>query len=204
MPPDQHRDTPTRRRGAELEDAILRAAADELRESGYAGMTMDRVAHRAGTNKNAIYRRWPARAALGVAAYRHLIAGELQVPDTGTLRADALALLRAANATWSSPQGAVLRNLLAAAAEDPDLLTLLREQAGGNAMDAAWLTLLEHAVERGEAPQEAVHPRVASLPIMVLRGEYAVRGLPEVPDEVVVEIVDEVFLPLVRGRAVST
>lgn len=201
MASDQHRDPPTRRRGAQLEDAILHAAAEELRESGYAGMTMDRVARRAGTNKNAIYRRWPARAALGVAAYGHLVAGELRVPDTGTLRGDALALLRAANATWSSPQGAVLRNLLAAATDDPDLLTALRERAGGGVMDAAWLTLLERAVARGEAPPEAVHPRVASLPIMVLRGEYAVRGLPEVPDEVLVEIVEEVFLPLVRGRA---
>jgi AcrR family transcriptional regulator len=200
MAPDQQRDTPTRRRGAALEDAILRAAAEELRASGYAGMTMDRVAQRAGTNKNAIYRRWPARAALGVAAYRHLVDAELQVPDTGTLRGDALALLRAANATWSSPQGAVLRDLLAAAGDDPDLLTLLREQAGSNSMDAAWRTLLERAVARGEASQEAVHPRVAALPITVLRGEFALRGLPEVADEVLVEIVDEIFLPLVRGR----
>lgn len=206
MPSDQHRDPPsvtgpTRRRGAELEDAILHAAAEELRESGYAGMTMDRVAQRAGTNKNAIYRRWPARAALGVAAYSHLVAGELRIPDTGTLRGDALALLRAANATWSSPQGAVLRDLLAAAADDPDLLTAIRDRSGGGAMDAAWLTLLERAVARGEAPPEAVHPRVASLPVMVLRGEFALRGLPEVPDEVLVDIVEEIFLPLVRGRA---
>jgi AcrR family transcriptional regulator len=46
----------------ELERAILRAAGDELVESGYARLTMDRVARRAGTNKNAIYRRWPSRA----------------------------------------------------------------------------------------------------------------------------------------------
>lgn len=204
MTPDQQRDTPTRRRGAALEDAILRAAAGELRESGYAGMTMDRVAQRAGTNKNAIYRRWPTRAALGIAAYRRIVDTELQVPDTGALRTDALALLRAANATWSSPQGAVLRALLTAVGDDPDLLTLLRAQTGGNAMDAAWLTLLERAVARGEAPPEAVHPRVASVPVTVLRGEYALRGQPEVPDDVLVEIVEEIFLPLVRGRAASS
>ncbi|MFL4910079.1 TetR-like C-terminal domain-containing protein [Streptomyces sp. MMS24-I2-30] len=163
-------------------------------------MTMDRVAQRAGTNKNAIHRRWPTRPALGVAAYRCLADAELQVPDTGTLRGDALALLRAANTTWSSPQGAVLRDLLAAAADDPGLLTLLREQAGGSSTDAAWLTLLERAVARGEAAASAQHPRVASVPMMLLRGEYALRGLPEVPEEVLTEIVDEVFLPLVRGR----
>ncbi|MFF2938682.1 TetR/AcrR family transcriptional regulator [Streptomyces niveus] len=201
MPADEQRDRATRRRGAALEDAILGAAADELRTTGYAGMTMDRVARRAGTNKNAIYRRWPTRAALGVAAYRRSAEAELTVPDTGTLRGDALALLRAANTLWSSPRGALLRDLLSAAGDDPGLLTLLREQAGGSGTDGAWLTLLERAVARGEAAAGAAHPRVASVPMTLLRGEYALRGLPEVPDEVLTEIVDEVFLPLLRGRA---
>jgi AcrR family transcriptional regulator len=61
-PAGRPRPGPTRRRGAELEQAILRAALDELAETGYSGLAMDRVARRAGTNKNAIYRRWPSRA----------------------------------------------------------------------------------------------------------------------------------------------
>ncbi len=191
----------TRRRGEELEGAILQAAAQELRESGYAGMTMDRVAARAGTNKNAIYRRWPHRAALGIAAYRHLSDAVMPNPDTGTLRGDALEMLRRANETWSSPHGAVLRGLLAAAADDPELLTLMRERSGTDTMDRAWLAMLERAAARGEAPAAAVHARVATTPIMLLRAEYAMRGIPSVPDEVLIEIVDEVFLPLVRGHA---
>ena len=192
-----------RRRGAELEQAILRAAAEALTVAGYGGMTMDKVAQRAGTNKNAIYRRWPQRAALGIAAYRYLADARTPTPDTGSLRGDALELLRAANATWSSPRGAILRDLLAAAVDEPALLELLREQAGGSAMNAAWFALLGRAVARGEAPPEAVHPRVATLPMTLLRGEYALRGVPAVPDEVLVEIVDEIFLPLVRGRGVT-
>ncbi|MFD0662107.1 TetR/AcrR family transcriptional regulator [Thermocatellispora tengchongensis] len=101
-PKRQPGDGQTRRRGAALEEAILRAAADELTESGYAGLTMDRVAQRAGTNKNTIYRRWPNRLALGIAAYRQLTT-TIQPPDTGTLRGDALELLRRANRHWSSP-----------------------------------------------------------------------------------------------------
>ncbi|MFF5216520.1 TetR/AcrR family transcriptional regulator [Micromonospora sp. NPDC000442] len=190
----------TRRRGEELERAILQAAAEELRRSGYAGMTMDRVAARAGTNKNAIYRRWPHRAALGIAAYRHLSDIAMPNPDTGTLRGDALEMLRKANETWSSPHGAVLRSLLAAAADDPALLDLMRERSGADTMDRAWLTILDRAVARGEAPPSAVHPRVAATPMMLLRAEYATRGIPSVPDEILIEIVDEVFLPLVRGR----
>lgn len=192
-----------RRRGAELEQAILRAAADELVASGYAGMTMDKVALRAGTNKNAIYRRWPGRAALGVAAYTYVADAHTPTADTGSLRSDALELLRQVNSTWSSPRGEILRDLLAAAADEPALLELLREQAGGGALDAAWVAIVDQAVARGEAPPEAVHPRVAALPMTVLRGEYALRGVPAVPDEVLMEIIDELFMPLIRGRGLS-
>src|SRR3954466_3620306 len=125
----------TRRRGEEVERAILRAAAEELRGAGYARMTMDGVAARAGTNKNAIYRRWPHRAALGIAAYRHLTDAVIPNPDTGTLRGDALEVLRRGEETSDSPYGAILRGLLAAAADDPNLLTLMRERSGAETMD---------------------------------------------------------------------
>lgn len=190
---------PGRRRGAELEQAILRAAAEELTESGYAGMTMDRVAGRAGTNKNAIYRRWPHRAALGIAAYRRLAVAGMQLPDTGQLRGDVLELLRSANRTWSSPLGAILRALLAGARDDPQLLAQIQENSA-DAGSAAWLTILARAVARGEAPPEVLHPRVATVAVALLRNEYLTRGSPTVPDDVIVEIVDLVFLPLVRRR----
>jgi AcrR family transcriptional regulator len=192
--------TKTRRRGAELEEAILRAAADELAESGYAGLAMERVAQRAGTNKNTIYRRWPNRAALGVAAYRRLADDRLRPPDTGDLRDDALTLLRAINCGQSSPAARILRGLLAGVGDEPELLAQLHEQAaeGGT---STWLTLLERAVARGEAPPEALHPRVATVALVLLRNEYLTRGLTTVDDAVLVEIVDEVYLPLVRQRA---
>jgi AcrR family transcriptional regulator len=192
-----------RRRGAELERAILRAAADELTESGYAGMSMDRVARRAGTNKNTIYRRWPNRAALGIAAYRELSVATLQIPDTGELRGDVLELLRGANRTWSSPVGGILRALLAGARDDPELLARIQEQSG-DANTAAWRTVLARAIERGEARPDALHPRVATVAIALLRNEYVTRGYPAVPDDVIVEIVDLVYLPLIRLRRMST
>lgn len=186
----------TRRRGAELEDAILRAAADELAESGYPALTMERVAQRAGTNKNTIYRRWPNRAALGVAAYRHLAEDTLKPPDTGNLREDALTLLRAINCGQSSPAARILRSLLTGVGDEPELREQLHEQAaeGGT---KTWLTLLDRAVARGEARSEARHPRVATVALVLLRNEILTRGLTTVDDAVLVEIVDEVYLPLV-------
>ncbi|WP_106401035.1 TetR/AcrR family transcriptional regulator [Actinocorallia populi] len=198
MADDPTRRPGSRRRGAALEEAILRAAAEELTESGYAGLTMDRVARRAGTNKNAIYRRWPDRLALGAAAYRRLTTA-VRPPDTGVLREDALELLRMANRHWSSPLGGILRELIAAAGGASEMLSQFPEQSA-DTVAATWLTVLGRAVARGEASPEALHPRVATVAIVLLRNEFVVRGVPTAPDEVLVEIVDEVYLPLVRRR----
>jgi AcrR family transcriptional regulator len=187
---------PKRRRGAELEAAILRAAADELAETGYPGLTMDRVAQRAGTNKNAIYRRWPNRAALAVAAYRHLAEDKLSPPDTGNLRDDALALLRAINCGQSSPAARILRGLLTGVGDEPELREQLHELAAEGATNP-WLTILDRAVARGEARETALRPRVATVALVLLRNEFLTRGLTTVDDAVLVEIVDEVYLPLV-------
>jgi AcrR family transcriptional regulator len=163
---------------------------------------MDAVARRAGTNKNAIYRRWPTRAALAVAAYRQMFRDEGPLPDTGSLRDDTLALLRRGNRAWSSPVGAAQRSLLAGVADDPQLLALIQERSN-DAGSRLWLEVLGRAVARGEARPEALHPRVASLAAVLLRNEYVTGGTSSVPDEVLIEIVDDVYLPLVRGRAVT-
>ena len=163
---------------------------------------MDRVAQRAGTNKNAIYRRWPSRAALGVAAYRQLNVAEQALPDTGSLRDDALELLRRANRSWSSPAGQIRRSLLAGVADDPELLALIQERAN-DAGSALWLTVVGRAVARGEVGPAAVHPRVATVAVVLLRNEYVTRGTTTVSDDVLVEIVDEVYVPLMRGRGIA-
>jgi len=198
----RHRPTRGRRWGPALEQAILQAAIEELLAAGYAGFTMDRVSARAATNKNAIYRRWPSRAALAVAAYRRMAAGDQPLPDTGALREDALEMLRRANRAWSSPVGSVQRSLLAGMADDPELLALIQERAS-DAGSALWLTVLGRAVARREARPESLHPRVATVAVVLLRNEYVTRGFPSVPDHVLIEIVDEVYLPLVRGRGVA-
>jgi AcrR family transcriptional regulator len=196
------RTTTGRRRGAALEQAILRATIDELLESGYEALTMDRVAKRAGTNKNAIYRRWPSRAALAVAAYRELNVADQPLPDTGTLRGDALELLRRANRSWTSPAGQLRRSLFAGVAHDPELLGLIQERAN-DAGSAMWLTVVARAVARREVPAESLHARAATVAIVLLRNEYVTRGPGTVPDDVLVEIVDDVYLPLLRGRGVT-
>ena len=130
---------------------------------------------------------------------RRLAADAPALPDTGRLRDDALELLRRANSTWSSPLGGILRALLAGARDDPQLLARIQESVadGGS---AAWLVSLERAVPRGEASPEALNPRVATVPIALLRNEFLISGYPEIPDSTLVAIIDDVYVPLVCKR----
>lgn len=192
----------SRRRGAALEEAILRAAADECLAHGYEGLNMDRIAARAGTNKPAIYRRWPSRAAVAVAAYRHMAQSSPPPPDTGRLRNDVLELLRRANRMWASPLGRMQRSLVGGLRADPQLLALVQERAN-DAGAEHWLGVLSRAVARGEAEPEALKSRVATVAVVLLRNEYVTRSTQTVPDDVLVAIVDDVYLPLVQSRRLA-
>ena len=79
-----------RPRDPALDAAILNAAQDLLIEHGYTETTVEAVARAAGTGKAAVYRRWPAKTDLVIAAVRALQSPPV-VPDTGTLRGDLLA-----------------------------------------------------------------------------------------------------------------
>ena len=78
-----------------MEDAILEAAWAELSESGYAGLTMENVARRAGTSRPVLHRRWPSRTALATAALAQRFAHATPViPDMGNVRDELCLLLR--------------------------------------------------------------------------------------------------------------
>src|SRR5512140_1521140 len=88
-----------RRRGPDLETALLDAAWDELVEVGYAKLTMESVASRASTGIAVLYRRWANKDQLVLAALEHYRNSHpVDLPDTGTLRGDLLAALTAMGA----------------------------------------------------------------------------------------------------------
>jgi AcrR family transcriptional regulator len=185
----------TRRRGATLEHALLDAAWEELQASGYAKLTMERVAERAGTSRAVIYRRWRNRPELVIAAMRHrqpVLSGA--IPDTGTLRGDVLAVLRRASAriTEIGPDTVIgmLSDLLAD--EQAFAVTLDQLVRGGGEVMAR---VLDRAAARGET-REHISPRVASLPLDLLRHELILTHQPP-SQNTLEEILDEIFLPLV-------
>jgi AcrR family transcriptional regulator len=188
----------TRRRGPALEDALLDAAWDELREVGYARLTMEGVAQRAGTSRPVLARRWPTRPQLVAAALRRnrpMLSGE--VPDTGTLRGDVLTLLRRLSARFADLGPETFYGLAADYFADPTLVADFQAQVlhGTETGSEVMAAILKRAAERGEA-RDDITPRVSSLPIVLLRHELL---LGPVDEHVITEIVDQAFLPLVSG-----
>lgn len=182
----------TRRRGAELEDAILDAAWFVLVDRGYPGFTYEAVAERAETSRPVLYRRWPERRDLLVATIKRFYASHpIPIPDTGTLRGDALALLKQAEAgrvRMLTLQGAQLVSGLTFR----EVQTALLETGPGPCEQ-----IVARAVARGELPAIRRSPRVVNLPLDLYRHEVFMTG-ERVPPKVAREIVDDVWLPLLR------
>ena len=186
-----------RRRGAELEDALLQAAWDELVEHGYAALTMDSVAARAHTSRPVLYRRWPDRHELVRAAVRRQVeAHRPQLADTGSLRSDLLAALRHANSTKAALAVTLNVHLAGFYQETGTSPADLRSLLSADRRNVADV-LLSRAAERGEVTLGRVTQRMKRLPFDLMRQEFTMT-LAEVPDEVLVEIIDTLYLPLLE------
>jgi AcrR family transcriptional regulator len=197
---DQEHPVRSRRRGETLEAAILKAAWDELSVAGYDHLTMERVAARAKTNKAVLYRRWANKAKLVVAASLKFMPRPIyEIPDTGELRNDLLALLlgivRPLQAIGvGTIKGLMIENI------GPDLISSLPQiirPGRENKLSTALMTILKNAELRGEVNLEKISPRVISLPADLIRYEVLVTQEP-ISDKTIVEIVDDIFIPLVR------
>jgi AcrR family transcriptional regulator len=188
--------TSTRRRGAELEHAILDAVWQEISEQGYGGLTYERVASRARTSRAVLYRRWPTREELVRAAVRHLGSRTPRIsPDTGSLRDDVLTALRYSNESRLGMWVVLSVQLAGFYAETGITPADLRRELIGDA-PTPFADAIARAVERGEA-RAGLPERVMRVPFDLFRSEAILR-LGRVPDEDLVSIVDDVFLPLVR------
>ena len=191
---------PTRRRGAKLETALLDAAWAELTAVGYSAFTMEGVAARAKTSRAVLYRRWPNRPELAGAAIRHQTKlADTDVPDTGTLRDDVLALLRHASGRVGEVAG-IFSFLIADYFTETGMPpAVLRERAIAGEPTAMQI-VLDRAVARSEIEADRLSPRIASLPLDLVRHDV-IMNRSAVPDDTLVEIVDHIFLPLVlAGR----
>lgn len=137
-------------RTARIRVAVLEATVSALIEHGYDGLTMERIADRAGVNKTTLYRRWGSRIGLVVDAVEYYAAAQADVPDTGDIDEDLRRWARSIHTMLTGKvSGALVRAVFSAG--DTAELRHLRQRF--------WLSrvvlvrpLVERAIIRGQLP----------------------------------------------------
>ncbi|MGI9601259.1 MAG: TetR/AcrR family transcriptional regulator [Acidimicrobiales bacterium] len=175
--------TVRRRRGSETTRAILYAALDELTERGYAALTMDRVAERAGASKATLYRRWANKQELLLEA-AGLVVAPVPSPDRGAFAAELHGHLQARLGLYADERGRrLVASLIGAAPTDPDLSQAL----------VAWLSEVTRStqamIERGRLRGDVRTDIDASAVATLISGPMVYRAVVEQlpPDEAFVD-----------------
>ena len=138
-----------RPRDLRIDDAVLRATVELLGKSGYADLSVDAIARRAGTSKPAIYRRWPSKAHL-VHEAAFPINEATELPDTGSLAGDVREMVRRSAGVLTTPAArAALPGIVAEVATDPTLHAKLLERFG-DILALGLTDRLDDARARGE------------------------------------------------------
>ena len=146
---------PGRPRDARRDEAILAATLEILKEQGYVGLTIEGVAVTAGVGRPTIYRRWPSKPALVVAALVHSTRLALPEVNTGSLRRDLIAVQRRQVDLMSSPESRrVTAGLIADLATDPELAQSYVSEYLAPRRATVW-QVLQRGVDRGELDADA-------------------------------------------------
>ncbi len=170
----EHR-RPGRPRDPGYDKVILDATLEILNDKGYAGLTIDGVAARTGVGRPTIYRRWPSKPALVIAALTQ--SPRLSsTPDTGALREDLLAFQRDQVKMMDMPASRrITAGLVADLVADPELAeTYLGDYVG--LRQASVREALERGIERGELRADADLSLIYDLLIGPLFLRSVVRG----------------------------
>jgi AcrR family transcriptional regulator len=177
---------------------LLAVTLQLLQEHGYDGLTVDAVAAAARASKATVYRRWPSKAELVLAAF---IEGVRQIavpPDTGTLRND---LLRMGELICQQGQqhAGTIRAVLVEVSRSPALYDVMQHQFIEQ-RKALFNHILAQALDRGEIDRAAINDELWDLLPHYLIFRSIMPGKPPT-EQTVQALVDEVIIPsLTRNR----
>ena len=139
-----------RPRDPRIDNAVLGATVELLGTSGYADLSVDAIAKRAGTSKPAIYRRWPSKAHLVHEAV-FPISEATELPEKGSLAEDVREMVRRSVGVLTTPAArAAMPGLLAEMATDPALHAKLLDRFG-DVTSRGMTDRLQGGLRRGEA-----------------------------------------------------
>lgn len=185
-----------RPRDPHVDAAIREAALDLLVEEGFARMSMEAVATRAGVGKAAIYRRWDSKTALVVDAIHALIGPKLlPFPETDDLRADLQAIFAMAVEKTRGLEGCVMNSVSGELAHNPDLARTVRAELIGTRMTEL-ADRIRTSMAKGElAPGD---PELLSEVGFAIIHHRALLGEGQVTDDLPRRLVEQ-FFPRPKG-----
>ena len=181
---------PGRPRVEGLDQAIEAAALDLLVEQGYAGMSLEQVALRAGVGKASIYRRWDSKMQLVLDAVIHRCLEHVVTPDTGALRTDLLELFTAMIDKFRR-DGEIMRAFVSEQNRHPDLARAFRDTFLLDRRRTV-RAILERAVERGELSPHDDLELLLDVGQAIVWHRFAVTGSP-LDDDLPERIIDQFF-----------
>ncbi|MEU0834969.1 TetR/AcrR family transcriptional regulator [Streptomyces sp. NPDC005969] len=142
-------------KGPRAAEAIFDTTLRHLAERGYARLTIEAVAQDSGVNKTTIYRWWPSKPALLRAAMLHARVLDFDIPDTGSLRGDLIALTEQIVGLLTDERTEPVARAMTAGTGLPDdeLAALTREFFADRFSREQ--PVFARAVARGELPKDA-------------------------------------------------
>ena len=180
------------------EAELLAVTLQLLQEHGYDRLTVDAVASAARASKATVYRRWPSKAELVLAAFIEGVRQVAVVPDTGTLRGDLLKLGEVC-CEHCTQHASTIRAVMVEVSRNPALNDVMQNQFLDH-RKALIQHVLRQAVDRGEITEAALTDELWDL----LPGYLIFRSIiPSRPPtrRTVEALVDDFILPgLTRTR----
>ena len=162
--------------------AITEAVLDEWAQHGYARLSMEAVAKRAGVGKSALYRRWASKQEMAMTVIAEFCVDRTLVPDTGSLRGDLRGALDGVVRWLTDPRfSRILPDLAAETARNAELGDFSRRMIGTPRRERSE-TMLRRAVDRGELRPDADLDLVLDLIAAPLYWRLSVRTAPLEPD----------------------
>ncbi|MDX2297420.1 MULTISPECIES: TetR-like C-terminal domain-containing protein [Streptomyces] len=187
----------TRRRGAELRQAIFDAVHEQLRTVGYTALTMEGVAAAARTGKAALYRRWSSKNDLVLDALADALPSPAPIDQGTDLRAGLSAALNGLRDALNGMHATVFQVVADEAGHSSPLVrTLLNARVLGPCQTRIQ-ELLRDAVEVDQAPADLDAELIAALGPALLHHHCLTQGT-LIPADLVTSTVDAVLLPLIR------
>ncbi|MEU5975189.1 TetR/AcrR family transcriptional regulator [Streptomyces sp. NPDC047315] len=136
----------------DVTEAIRAAVFEELASVGFARMSIEGIARRAGVGKTAVYRRWKSKLSLVLDLVSAFAAQGLPAPATGSLYGDVRALLEVASHALRHPVASqVIPDLLVESVRNPEIAQAIKAALLDSQHGMAAL-IVRDAVARGELP----------------------------------------------------